>query len=550
MPSSRLLAHSVQDPGNLIEAKAAGRLNHRLKTLTYPALLVVDEIGYLPVGPLLPDLLQTGLHLAHTVQGFVPLPLQRRGYQPVLRVDCIVLSLSPSCLVAQLLEFASRSSRFNRSRSVASSSTRRAASIAPGETTRTISRPTAWSTLRPPNEMQPATPWLAPLLAGDSSPNSTVGHVQPATAVPTQQQTRQTLSRTNGSLRHFASHLCVVGQEALIRFKARPVDVARVMLLEPDRPLFRVGPGPNSFASTVLRLGPGAPPSIGPRVQGVLQDPQHAAVDGPLPHRLPTPSGVSSHGQPDPFLPIPQKSLPGTARPENLANTPSCTGFGFRTNPTGRSPRAALRSPCWARCRSRALINPRSMRRGSYRLAVRSGRSASTGPESVPVGIVAPGEASRLKMAPHRPRLTSADKRAHPIDRSGPPWRSLRIRVLRLSRGPLSSRDVCNFQWPVIFPLIVCNFPSPSLLQQLSHQPPVASWLAGLGLVGGCKRELLLLHAVLRGQRCPGWSDNPTSTRTSRSGPEVLARRRRCIAGSSTRPMPQPGRHIQRGIFA
>ena len=32
------------------EAKAGGRLNHRLKTLTYPALLVVDEIGYLPVG--------------------------------------------------------------------------------------------------------------------------------------------------------------------------------------------------------------------------------------------------------------------------------------------------------------------------------------------------------------------------------------------------------------------------------------------------------------------------------------------------------------------
>ena len=35
---------------SLEEAKAGGRLNHRLKTLTYPALLVVDEIGYLPVG--------------------------------------------------------------------------------------------------------------------------------------------------------------------------------------------------------------------------------------------------------------------------------------------------------------------------------------------------------------------------------------------------------------------------------------------------------------------------------------------------------------------
>ena len=34
---------------SLEEAQAAGRLNHRLKTLTHPALLVVDEIGYLPV---------------------------------------------------------------------------------------------------------------------------------------------------------------------------------------------------------------------------------------------------------------------------------------------------------------------------------------------------------------------------------------------------------------------------------------------------------------------------------------------------------------------
>ena len=34
---------------SLEEAKAAGRLNRRLKTLTQPALLVVDEIGYLPV---------------------------------------------------------------------------------------------------------------------------------------------------------------------------------------------------------------------------------------------------------------------------------------------------------------------------------------------------------------------------------------------------------------------------------------------------------------------------------------------------------------------
>lgn len=34
---------------SLEEAKAAGTLGHRLKILTYPALLVVDEIGYLPV---------------------------------------------------------------------------------------------------------------------------------------------------------------------------------------------------------------------------------------------------------------------------------------------------------------------------------------------------------------------------------------------------------------------------------------------------------------------------------------------------------------------
>lgn len=36
---------------SLEEAKAAGTLGHRLKVLTYPALLVVDEIGYLPVSP-------------------------------------------------------------------------------------------------------------------------------------------------------------------------------------------------------------------------------------------------------------------------------------------------------------------------------------------------------------------------------------------------------------------------------------------------------------------------------------------------------------------
>ena len=34
---------------SLMEAKAAGELSRRLRVLTHPALLVVDEIGYLPV---------------------------------------------------------------------------------------------------------------------------------------------------------------------------------------------------------------------------------------------------------------------------------------------------------------------------------------------------------------------------------------------------------------------------------------------------------------------------------------------------------------------
>ena len=34
---------------SLEEARSAGRLNQRLRTLTHPAVLVVDEIGYLPV---------------------------------------------------------------------------------------------------------------------------------------------------------------------------------------------------------------------------------------------------------------------------------------------------------------------------------------------------------------------------------------------------------------------------------------------------------------------------------------------------------------------
>ncbi len=36
---------------SLEDAKVAGKLGQRLKTLTYPALLVIDEIGYLPVSP-------------------------------------------------------------------------------------------------------------------------------------------------------------------------------------------------------------------------------------------------------------------------------------------------------------------------------------------------------------------------------------------------------------------------------------------------------------------------------------------------------------------
>ena len=34
---------------SLMDAKAAGQLSRRLRVLTHPALLVVDEIGYLPV---------------------------------------------------------------------------------------------------------------------------------------------------------------------------------------------------------------------------------------------------------------------------------------------------------------------------------------------------------------------------------------------------------------------------------------------------------------------------------------------------------------------
>ena len=36
---------------SLAQAQAAGQLARRLRVLTHPALLVVDEIGYLPVSP-------------------------------------------------------------------------------------------------------------------------------------------------------------------------------------------------------------------------------------------------------------------------------------------------------------------------------------------------------------------------------------------------------------------------------------------------------------------------------------------------------------------
>ena len=61
---------------SLEEAKTAGQLGRRLKILTYPSLLVIDEIGYLPVQPdrrhaLLPThqpALRARIHRAHVQQ--------------------------------------------------------------------------------------------------------------------------------------------------------------------------------------------------------------------------------------------------------------------------------------------------------------------------------------------------------------------------------------------------------------------------------------------------------------------------------------------------
>ena len=49
MPRSRCATTAAALIDSLVDAKAAGQLSRRLRVLTYPALLVVDEIGYLPV---------------------------------------------------------------------------------------------------------------------------------------------------------------------------------------------------------------------------------------------------------------------------------------------------------------------------------------------------------------------------------------------------------------------------------------------------------------------------------------------------------------------
>ena len=46
---ARLLRHARGLIESLTEAKAASNLSRRLRVLTHPALLVVDEIGYMPV---------------------------------------------------------------------------------------------------------------------------------------------------------------------------------------------------------------------------------------------------------------------------------------------------------------------------------------------------------------------------------------------------------------------------------------------------------------------------------------------------------------------
>jgi DNA replication protein DnaC len=65
---------------SLEEAKAAGKLGYRLKMLTHPALLVVDEIGYLPISDT--GAIRAGLHCADFKQG-----LRRLGRNPRGRSD-------------------------------------------------------------------------------------------------------------------------------------------------------------------------------------------------------------------------------------------------------------------------------------------------------------------------------------------------------------------------------------------------------------------------------------------------------------------------------
>ena len=48
-PRGRKCPRIHESPRRITEAKAAGNLSRRLRVLTHPALLVVDEIGYLPV---------------------------------------------------------------------------------------------------------------------------------------------------------------------------------------------------------------------------------------------------------------------------------------------------------------------------------------------------------------------------------------------------------------------------------------------------------------------------------------------------------------------
>jgi DNA replication protein DnaC len=46
----RVYFATLADPlHSLDEAQAAGRLAHRLRTLVFPSLMVIDEIGYLPI---------------------------------------------------------------------------------------------------------------------------------------------------------------------------------------------------------------------------------------------------------------------------------------------------------------------------------------------------------------------------------------------------------------------------------------------------------------------------------------------------------------------